>query len=427
MSPFIPSRVLTPVSRWSTTVLAVLAVLALSFLLPEIFDKVAGSGGDEPLLFYSPLSEGFIYQESLGGHQFVYRDEQGRDYSRQEFEDQLPFVYFRNLERRNLLPMTIAGRTFDTEAIAADRQGLEIRARHLRGHHPRIDLYPLFNIDPAIAMMRFPVEMFRFTDSAMEFLNADFNRIDHDLTEIFTNALKEQGFSFPATVIGGKPTNLKPFDDGYFIRDAVGRIFHVKRVLNQPEVFATAIDPTLDVLDIIVNENERREFHGVIITKQGEAFLISWDDYRLIPLPVQGYDPARMDLKLLIDPLYRTVTVSSATSVFGVAMNTAYEPLHRFELPRRDSSPPWVLRMREFFFPVELHLESPWRGQAAPHIQLGGPWSIGGILTALATLLLIRRARNETLPGLADLGPVALTGFIGLLAVLFLQPGRRDS
>ena len=422
MSRHTSSRMLAPASRWSATILA---VLALSFLLPAIFDKLGGSGGDESLLFYSPLLEAFIYQESLGGHQFLYRDEQGREYSRQEFEDQLPFVYFRNLERRNLLPMTIAGQTFDVEAIAADRQGLEIRARHLRGHHPRIDLYPLFNIDPAVAMMRFPVEMFRFTDSTMEFLNADYNRLDRDLTQTFTNTLRELGFSFPATVIGGRATNLKPFDDGYFIRDAVGRIFHVKRILNQPEVVATGIEPSLDVLDIIVNENERREFHGVIITRQGEAFLISWDDYRLIPLPVDGYDPARMDLKLLIDPLFRTVTVSSATSVFGVAMDAAYEPLRRFELPRRDSSPPWLLRLRAFLFPVELRLESPWRGQANLHVHCGGPWSIGGILAALAVLLLIRRARNKTLPGLADLLPVALTGFIGLLTVLFLQPARR--
>lgn len=424
MSRNTSSRMSFPASRWSATILA---VLALSFLLPAIFDKVGGSGSDEPLLFYSPLLETFIYQESLGGHQFLYRDEQGREYSRQEFEDQLPFVYFRNLERRNLLPMTIAGQTFDAQAISADRQGLEIRARHLRGHHPRIDLYPLFNIDPTVAMMRFPVEMFRFTDAAMEFLNADDNRLDHDLTATFTTALEDLGFSFPATVIGGRATNLKPFDDGYFIRDAAGRVFHVKRILNQPEVVATGIDPTLDVLDIIVTENERREFRGVIITRQGEAFLISWDDYRLIPLPVHGYDPARMDLKLLVDPLYRTVTVSSEEAVSGVAMNTAYEPLRRFELSRRDASPPWLPRLREFLFPVELRLESPWRGQAAPHIQPGGPWSIAGILSALTLLLLIRHSRPRTLPRLADLAPVLLTGFIGLLAVLFLQPGRRKS
>lgn len=424
MSRNTSSRMPFPASRWSATILA---VLALSFLLPAIFDKVGGSGGDEPLLFYSPLLEAFIYQESLGGHQFLYRDEQGREYSREEFEDQLPFVYFRNLERRNLLPMTIAGQTFDAQAIAADRQGLEIRARHLRGHHPRIDLYPLFNIDPAVAMMRFPVEMFRFTDAAMEFLNADYNRLDHDLTQTFATALKDLGFSFPATVIGGRATNLKPFDDGYFIRDAAGRIFHVKRVLNRPEVVATDIDPSLDVLDIIVTENERREFRGVIITRQGEAFLISWDDYRLIPLPVHGYDPARMDLKLLVDPLYRTVTVSSEDTVFGTAMNTAYEPLRRFELPRRDFSPPWLLGLRAFLLPVELHLESPWRGQAAPHLQLGGPWSIAGILTALAALVVIRRIRTKTPPSLADLALVALTGFIGLLAALFLQPAHRTS
>lgn len=35
----------------------------------------------------------------------------------------------------------------------------------------------------------------------MEFINADYNRIDSELTGVFTQALKEKGFVFPATVI----------------------------------------------------------------------------------------------------------------------------------------------------------------------------------------------------------------------------------
>ncbi|GAB6057578.1 DUF4857 domain-containing protein [Desulfonatronum parangueonense] len=412
------ARVFQPLpllSRWS---MILLAVLALSFLLPTTFDKIAATRVDEPLLFYSPLLEGFIYQESLGGHRFNYRDEDGNDYSRQEFEDQLPFVYFRTLERRNLLPMTIAGRNFDAEDISADRQGLDIRARHLRGNFPQMQLYPLFNNDPETAMMRFPVEMFRFTDAAMEFLNADYNIIDQDLTHTFTQALRDRGFTFPATVIGGKPTNLKPFDDGYFIRDAVGRIFHVKRVLNQPEVVDTQIDPSLDVLDIVVNENERREFRAVIVTRQGGVLLISWDDYRLIPVPVEGYDPASMDFKLLIDPLYRTATVASDRTVSGVAMDDEYQPLRRYELVRTDHAPALVRQARELLFPFELRLDNPYHGQADPQLLLGGVWSGLGILAALGVLLVHSRRRNSYRP--LNFALVALTGIYGLVGVLLL-------
>jgi hypothetical protein len=404
------------VSRLS---ILLLAVLAMSFALPAGFDKLFHRHIDDPLLFYSPVLQQFIYQKSLGDHRHAYRDEDGRSYDRQEFEELLPFLYFRNLERRNLLPVVVNGRTFNAQDIADDRQGLEIRARHLRGHYPQMQLYPLFNNDPETAMIRFPVEVFRFTDAAMEFVNADLNRIDRELTDRFTRALEERGFTFPATVIGGKPTNLKPFDDGYFIRDAAGRIFHIKRVLDQPKVVATGIDPTLDVLDIVVVENERREFHGLIITRQGGVFLISWGDYRLIPLPVAGYDPARMDFKLLIDPLHRTAIVSSKRAISGVAMAADYQPLRRFELVRTDYSSALIRQVREFLFPFQLRLDSPDLGQADLHLSFGGPWSGIGILAALGVLLV--HARRRTPHGFVDFALVTLTGIFGLIAVLMLR------
>ncbi len=407
---------LKTLSRFSALVLA---VLAMGYILPAGFDKVFVRQADEPLLFYSPVLERFIYQESLGGHQFEYRDEDGTSYSRQEFEERLPFLYFRNLERRNLLPVVLQGRSFDAETIARDRQALEIRARHLRGHTPQIQLYPLFNNDPEVAMMPFPVEVFRFTHQAMEFIDADHNRIVPGLTDLFTRALKEKGFVFPATVIGGKPTNLKPFDDGYFIRDSVGGVFHVRRVLHQPEIFRVPVDRSLDILDMVVTENPRREFHGVIITRRGEVFLTAWGDYRLIPLPVEGYDPRSMDLKLMIDPLYRTVTVVSEHGVSGVVMDADYRVIGRYELPVREQGFTPVSLLRDLLFPFHIQMESPHRGQAGVQVHPGSLWSPAGILAALALFfLLVRKKRTKLNKG--ELALVALTGFLGLAAVAFI-------
>jgi hypothetical protein len=205
----------------------------------------------------------FIFQESLGNHQFNYMDEDGTSYSRQEFEDQLPFLYYRNLERRNLLPISIDGQLFDTQDIAKDRQGIEIMARHLRGHFPQIQLYPLFNNNPEVAMMRFPVEMFRFTDRAM---NAD------------------------------------------------------------------------------------------------------------------------------------------------------YQPIRRYELSRADHTPAWLRYAREFLFPFQLTIDSPYRGQAAARIELGGLWSLAGILMALTFFFLLFRKKYRIDFSMLNLAAVLLGGFYGLAA-----------
>ena len=154
-------RLLPSLSRYSAVVLT---VIAMSYGLPAGFDKVFGQKAGNMLLFYSPLKQQFIYRESLGGHRFNYLSEGGQRFDRSGFEEQLPFLYYKNLEKKRLLPVTTAGGSFDAEAIRAEKQGLEIKSRHLDGHHRQIHLYPLFNNDPSVAIMPFSEDVFRFTD-----------------------------------------------------------------------------------------------------------------------------------------------------------------------------------------------------------------------------------------------------------------------
>ncbi|MFP4348359.1 MAG: DUF4857 domain-containing protein [Thermodesulfobacteriota bacterium] len=50
----------------------------------------------------------------------------------------------------------------------------------------------------------------------------------------------------------------------------------------------------------------------------------SYDGYRLIRLPIDTYDPDRMDFKLLINPLYRTAVWSDEARIRAVAMDAAF-------------------------------------------------------------------------------------------------------
>jgi len=405
------------ISRYSAVILA---IIAISYGLPAGFDKVFGQEIGNPLLFFSPPQKQFIYRESLGGHRFNYMNEDGTAYNRADFELQLPFLYYKNLERKKLLPVSIDRKSFDKETIKAGKQGLEIKSRHLDGHHQQIELYPLFNNNPEVAIMPFPEDVFRFTDKAMEFINADYNRIDTGLTDSFTAKLKKEGFVFPATVIGGKTTNLKPFDEGFFVRDSEGQVFHIKRVLDKPVIVKTPIDATLDIQDIVISENKRKEFYGTVITRQGDVYLISYDNYRLISLPVDTYKPDNMDFKFLINPMYKTAISSGFKTVYGTAMDSDYKSLRSYELERHNTTPHLVRVSRDLLFPFQLRFDNPYRGQADLQLKFGGLWSLAGIAAALVLFVLLSRRKKQLSINKGDLALVLATGFFGLIALSFI-------
>ena len=83
--------------------------------------------------------------------------------------------------------------------------------------------------------------------AVMEFINADYNTVDKNLTVAFTTALKEKGFIFPAKSVNGKFTVLKPFDEGVFIVDATDHVFHILRRNGKPADALTQINFVLQV------------------------------------------------------------------------------------------------------------------------------------------------------------------------------------
>ena len=229
-----------------------------------------------------------------------------------------------------------------------------------------------------------------------------------------------EGFVFPATVVGGKTTNLKPFDEGFFIRDSKGQVFHLKRVLNQPQVINTFIDPSLEIKDIIISENRRKGFYGTIITDQGDVYLISYDNYRLIKLPLNEYRPDRMDFRLLISPLHKTAIVADTASIYGFAMDLSYSLFRSYHLERRDPNMLPVNVIREILFPFQIKLENYFRAQADLQFIPWGAWSFAGITFACCGYFLLLTRRRERSFSVGELLVVMVSGFFGLFAVAFV-------
>ncbi|MBK1706605.1 DUF4857 domain-containing protein [Halochromatium glycolicum] len=412
-------------ARWS---LLLLTVFLLAVWWPLLKDLLFEYRYGKTDLFYSPVLERFVYKELLGeGHQFIYRDQDGTDYDRETFETLIPFIYYKNMELWGRLPLSLAGRSFDKAQIQAERQVLELDPVELPGHAPRIPLFPLFEANPGRARLRFPEDIMR-PGERLAFINSDANRLDPELTRRFTAALTEAGFAWPVQDTFGRVSILKAFDAGYFLLDHAGDLFQLRRVDGVPEVTPVPLPEGLAVRHVKVAENKRGEYLGLVLSRDDRLFLLAQDEARrsaagLIPLALPGYEPDRMALKILFNPLYRTAIYSDQREIKAVAMDKGFEPIASYDRTMAMAEPRLVDRVWEALVPFSLDLRDPNGRYLRLSLDVHGPLALPGIGLALVLAWLLLRQRGLHLPSmLPTLLLVGLTGLYGLIAVALIPP-----
>ncbi len=411
----------------------ILIVFLSAVYLPMVYEKIWFDEIEKTHLFYSPVTKEFIFKERIVGKippgvrekaedhhaQICYQKSCGNFISRLEFEKLLPFIFYKNMEIWGLLPLEINGQKFDKQTIKENRRVLELSSRHITGNGPETPVWPLLESNPGQARLVFPDDRFRLTDTAMEFINADLNKVDPKLTDQFTRALRREGFVFPSRSVNGKFTILKPFDEGVFIVDDQFSVFHVKREDGTPNVVKTPIPQTLKTRYIKVSENKTRKFYGLLLDQSGGVHLMLHGGYGLVPLPLKGYDPDTMDLKLISNPLYNTAVYSDETRIYAVAMDNNFALLSFFSraMSRQKITP--AKQVYAAIFPFVFHFDTRGNAFFSPGFECSGMSGFMG-LGACLVFYLARAglsSRKKISPFAVLL--VAVTGIYGLIALQF--------
>ena len=420
-------------NRGTLTVYCILLILVSAVYLPVLYDKIVMDEVEKTHLFYSPVSQDFILKEKIVGKipeaakgfafdhhsNLAYMKADGTYVPRRTFERHLPFIYYKNMEILGILPITLSGRTFDKITIKTQRRVLELKARELPERYPEVPFYPLLESNPGQARLVFPEDRFRMTDSNMEFINAEANMLDTVLTRMYTHTLKKKGFKFPARSVNGKFTVLKPFDEGVFLVDHNFHVFHVKRVDDKPVIVKTPISPDLKIRAIKISENKQKKYYGIALSGDGRIFLLGYNNYGLTPVPLSDYDPDRMDLKLIFNPLYCTAIYSDDTTIRAVAMDKNFVPISTFVHTMSRATITVAAKIRDLLFPFTLSLGTTRSsGYVAARAVTGTIWSIVG----MGICVLLFTGGTKIITGQWPRGIriiiVAFTGIYGLIAMV---------
>lgn len=411
------------ISRYS---IIILVTISLSILLPNLYWMIFDKPIRTPQVSFSPIIKDFVFtQTKKNNGDKMYLDNQGNSYDRKSYQALLPFSYYYNLERWDVLPDTIDGIPISISYIRRNTQFVRLRSYYF--HTPMIQLYPLYESQSDFTRLEMPNELFRITNK-IEFLNARTNSVVDSLSEIYNLALIEQGFQFPARYIAGNPITRKPFDEGYFIIDAANNVFHLKQIKGKPYCVNTGIPADLNIRHITVQENSRREFYALMVTRENILYLISYDNYKLIRLPVDDFIADEMDFLFSIDPIYRTIKYFNDQELKCIVTDKDYNIIDTYEtswLPKTE----WTRsKIVASLFPFQVERENARTDYILFNLKFNGWLALIGIFLALGITVIMKKVvyRENLKENWFDLLIVAVTGLYGALAVLLIRPEPWD-
>ncbi len=405
--------------RLATFCLYFMSIMFFAWALPTLYDLVFTKTVSKTHIFYSPTAKVMVYTEQLLSRDMaaeeksethhsdvVYKNEKGQYFTREEFEALLPFIYYRNMEMRGLLPLEIDGRSFDRQIIQAERRVLELPARLISGKQYE-QIFPLIESNPGQVALVLPADRFRLGGDNFVMVDSDANQVDPSQSEKYSKALQDQGFTFPIKGIWGNFSTFKAYEGGVFLLDSFDKTFHLIRRDNEPIVQSVDFPEDVVPQTIVVSETKERKYLGLVLDTKDRIHLLSEQDFALTHIPTPGYVPERMDFKLVMDPLYLTAIFSDARNIKAIAfannpqLPPVLEALHDFTHEMSQSKATSYSKAASLLFPFAIKFQEPESrfGVFQLHLSpLYWPYSlILGFVLAIIYVLRFRHQRERTL------------------------------
>lgn len=399
--------------KFSRYLLVAVGILVASIVIPSlywtIFEKVPRS----PNTFFSCVTDDFVVVEGSSR-----KSPEGKEYTNEEYEKILPLMFYRQLIADGTMPDSLKGVKLEMPAIS--RASSFYRYTPKKIDTPVPSLWPMFESQSGKVNLVMPEDYFRI-GKRMEFIVARTNRINEEKSVLFTDAMTAEGFAFPAGIVAGLPTTRKSCDEGYFVTDSNGSLFHIKMVKGQPYVARIETPEDFDIVYIEAVDIRSKEFYCYIFTANQGIYLLMDEVYDLQRLPVDGFNPAIHSMRVSADLFNKSIHVYGENWYEAIAVDDRYEVVgthgDRWEnLYERSEG-----KMFASIFPFEIRTKD----DNSAHVRfyfLPSPryrWVIVNLVALAIAFVMIRKRGWPVRSNIPDLVITGLTGIYGLIATQF--------
>ena len=367
----------------------------LAWVLPWAYGFLGGAAPRTPFTLYSSVSGRFVWLESSENGP-TYHDAAGATFTEREFDSLLPFFYYRQLVADNRFPDSVRGVAVTPRMAQSGSFMFRSSPRDL--NTTGAGIYPMLESMSGRVDLETPSDVFRIDDRGITFIDCATNAVDTEKSAAFTEMMRRKGFEFPARVIAGNPTTRKEYDEGFFLTDRTGGLFHLKQTVGRPYVRAVPLPEGLEVAHIHVTEFRGRQY------------------YALLPVEIPPVDLRQEGLLIVGNPLDWTLRVAAADGAehYYAIDSRDFSRLAEWHYPA--PAPSALDRAARWVFPFRLEFTSTLDTAVYPRLlDFSARALLLGALLATAYCLLRRNNPLRLWPQTLFVLLFGIYAFIGLL------------
>ncbi len=391
------------------------SILALSYLLPQLWNISTASATRYPFAYYSSVDNSFMYYDYTQ-KPFKYLSSKGSSYTKDDFDSLLPMYYYRQLAVDGRLPDSLYG--METSPKTIYHNSFFFNYRPNDHDAPTIPLYTLYESFSGKVDLTPPGDFFRLTESGVEFIDPETNELIPDKSLEFSTVLQKLGYLGPAKITAGTPTTRKAYDEGYFIIDQSNKLFHLKMVNGKPFVTKTTLPEGMTVKNIFTTEYPDRRFYGFLIDQENQLYYIAANSYNLVDIPCPTFSYETDNLRIMANMFYWNISVTgnSGNTVYAVTADSM-AVVDSISFPKANKA---LYEFSKYVFPFQLEFLSSNSKFVKPILKCSGLYFIILNILLLGIRITIDRLKKKKL-SVFTIITIAITGIYGFITSFIID------
>lgn len=260
---------------FSKIILYITFAVIVLWQVPSAINMLLMKSYRNDFTLYSNLAGDFL---SLGNYDgdMRYYSRNGEKYTDTQFDSLLPAFYVRQLVTDGRFPEELNGVKVTPQLLQINNFNFRVKPSDV--NIPLIGLYSLQESMSKRVKLEMPDDVFRITDSGIEFLDMDTNSLKEEKSSNYTAALLKKGFVFPAQRIAGNPSTRKDYDNGYMLIDAEGELYNLRMTVGRPYVRHIAVAEGITPNYAFVTEFSDHKALGFMTDTEHNMYVIEKDN-----------------------------------------------------------------------------------------------------------------------------------------------------